>query len=78
MADTISAHKIMDQLQLKVEKEHNLDQIVYSFFYQVQAEYFGSKNDFENFYNNSLQYLAYTNETQLTQSQKIDISLKMA
>ena len=46
----------------KVEKSGELHPLVYSAFYLLQAEYSAIKKNYEEFYQNALQYLAYTPE----------------
>jgi len=56
----------------------NINPLIYSEFYRTLAEYYKSKQDYENYYNKNLQYLAYTNEVKLTNEQKVNISIEMA
>jgi len=49
----------------KIEKMCDLDSLIYSYYYKLSAEYYGAKKNFEEFYKNGLQYLAYTHESKI-------------
>eukprot|EP01017_Pseudomicrothorax_dubius_P006240 TRINITY_DN1174_c0_g1_i3.p1 TRINITY_DN1174_c0_g1~~TRINITY_DN1174_c0_g1_i3.p1 ORF type:complete len:238 (+),score=77.87 TRINITY_DN1174_c0_g1_i3:640-1353(+) len=61
----------MDRLAAK-------DPVVYSSFYRSNALYHQKRENFEGFYSDILQYLAYTNEKILEDQEKVDLSLQMA
>lgn len=44
---------------------------------QTYATYYRRKEDYENFYKSSLQYLAYTPASELSQQEKKDLSIKL-
>ena len=51
-----------------IEKKSDLDPLIYSYFYKLSAKYYGFKKNYEEFYKNGLQYLAYTHESVRTRS----------
>lgn len=80
----LTAGKLEDTLQIirdvnkKMERLNDLDPLVYSGFYLLSANYHAQKNNYEEFYKNGLQYLAYTPENKIKPEQKISISTEMA
>ena len=46
-----------------MENVSDLDPIVYSTYYSLMSAYYKSKENYEEFYKNALQYLAYTHES---------------
>lgn len=54
-----------------------MDPKVYANLSKAFALYYRRKEDHENFYKSSLQYLAYTPASELTQEEKKDWSIKM-
>lgn len=52
--------------------------LIYSTFYNLCASYHNVKKNYEEFYKNSLQYLAYTPETHIKPERKVWISYEMA
>jgi len=52
-------------MEKKIEKMNDLDPLIYSYFYKLSARYYASKKNFEEFYKNGLQYLAYTHESRI-------------
>lgn len=55
--------KILTDSQKKIERWNDVDSFVYSTLHKLFASYFKSRNEYDEFYNHSLQYLAYTPET---------------
>jgi len=55
----------------------DVDAKVYSNFSRAFSLYYKRRDDHENFYKYSLQYLAYTVPGELSQAEKKDISIKM-
>lgn len=62
----------------RVEKSGDLHPLVHSAFHLLQAEYCAIKKNYEEFYQNALQYLAYTPEEKISNQRKIQISVEMA
>lgn len=58
--DFEKAVDILREAEVKLRAMYNLDKIVYSTFFRAKTIYYFKKNDYEQFYQNSLQYLAYT------------------
>ena len=54
-----------------MERLNDLDPLVYSGFYLLSANYHAQKNNYEEFYKNGLQYLAYTPENVITPKARI-------
>ena len=52
-----------------------IDTSLYAQYYKLSSLYYEKKEDYDNFYNNSFQYLAY--ETKLSNEDKLDICYKM-
>ena len=46
-----------------MENVSDLDPVVYSDYYKLTSAYYKTKENYEDFYKNSLQYLAYTHES---------------
>jgi len=55
-------YKILVEAQKELYKINDVESITYSRLYYVFSEYYRAKNDYEQFYQYSLQYLAYTDE----------------
>jgi hypothetical protein len=53
---------IIKGLKFQLEKNFEVDQIIYSQFYRLSAYFYDKKGNFDEFYNNSLQFLAYVKE----------------
>ena len=50
---------------------------VYAHLSRAFASYYRRKEDYENYYKSSLQYLAYTPSSELSQEEKKDLSIKL-
>jgi len=57
---------------------NGLDKIIYSTYFRSRALYHLKRNEYADYYQNSLQYLAYTNSSDLNEAEKLDISTNMA
>jgi 26S proteasome regulatory subunit N9 len=55
----------------------DVDPKVYGHLSRTYASYYRRKEDYENFYKSSLQYLAYTPASELSQEEKKDLSIKL-
>ena len=53
---------IIKSLKVQLEKTFEVDQLIYSNFSKLSAYYYEKKGNYDEFYNNSLQYLAYVKE----------------
>lgn len=72
------ATEMLREAEVKLRAMYNLDKIVYSFFFKAKTLFYFKKEDFEQYYMNSLQYLAYTDQTTLTALERQEICLNMA
>jgi len=72
------ALQILREVTKQIEKSNDLDPLVYSNFYLFSAKYHSQKRNYEEFYKNGLQYLAYTHESKISHEQKVSISVDMA
>jgi 26S proteasome regulatory subunit N9 len=54
--------EIIKSLKVQLEKSFEVDLIIYSNYYKLSALYYEKKENYDEFYNNSLQYLAYVKE----------------
>lgn len=54
--------EIIKSLKSQLEKSFEVDQVIYSNFYKLSALYYEKKENYDEFYNNSLQFLAYVKE----------------
>jgi len=70
--------QILKDMGKKIEKMSDLDPLIYSYYYKLNAKYFAFKKNYEEFYKNGLQYLAYTHESRIKAQEKIEISVEMA
>jgi len=69
---------VIKDMQKKIEKMSDLDPLIYSYFYKLSARYYATKKNYEEFYKNGLQYLAYTHESRIRPQEKVEISVDMA
>jgi hypothetical protein len=53
---------IIKNLKNQLEKSFEVDQIIYANFSKLAAYYYEKKENYDEFYNNSLQYLAYVKD----------------
>ena len=77
MADTKAEEtlQIIKDTGKTIEKMNDLDPLIYSYFYKLSAKYYGFKKNYEEFYKNALQYLAYTHESVRIQMNYLGILL---
>lgn len=64
-------------MKAKVESESDIDPKVYATLNEVFSNYYRRKDDQENFYKASLQFLAYTPASELNPDEKKQWSIKM-
>jgi hypothetical protein len=62
MGRLYDCEEIIKNLKVQLEKKFEVDQIIYSNFYKLSAYYYEAKENYDEFYNNSLQFLAYVKE----------------
>lgn len=58
--DFEKANTCLKEVEPTLKAMYNLNKIVYSYFFKAKALYYLKRSEFSEFYQNSLQYLAYT------------------
>ena len=69
--------QILNEVKGQIEEESDIDPKVYATLSEVFANYYRRKEDQENFYKSSLQFLAYTPAAELSADEKKQWSIKM-
>ncbi|CDW85813.1 26s proteasome non-atpase regulatory subunit 13-like [Stylonychia lemnae] len=69
--------EILNEVKKSLEQLSDVDPKVYAHLSKTFALYYRRKEDHENFYKSSLQYLAYTPASELSHEEKRDWSIKM-
>ena len=69
--------QILNEVKGQVQAESDIDPKVYATLSEVFANYYRRKDDQENFYKASLQFLAYTPAAELSADEKKQWSIKM-
>ena len=69
--------EILNQVKKRLETLSDVDPKVYASLSKAFAVYYRRKEDYENFYKSSLQYLAYTPASELSIDEKRDWSIKL-
>ncbi len=54
--------EIINHLKITLAKMLDVDPIIYLNYYKLSASYYFTKKNHDEFYNNSLQYLAYAKD----------------
>lgn len=67
----------LNEVKKSVETLADVDAKVYANLSRVYAQYYKRKDDHENFYQNSLQFLAYTPASELSKEEMKEWSIKM-
>jgi hypothetical protein len=67
----------LNEVKKSLESLQDVDPKVYANLSKAFASYYRRKDDHENFYKSSLQYLAYASADDLTNDEKKDWSIKM-
>lgn len=62
MNKLFESEEIINSLKVTLAKTIDVDPIIYCNFYKLSATYFYKRKNHDEFYNNSLQYLAYAKE----------------
>jgi 26S proteasome regulatory subunit N9 len=73
-----SASVLLDEALKQVEKENDLDSIIYSHLYGSLTNLHKAKNNPEQFYKYSLQYLAYTPQSEVKDPEDLAYRLAIA
>lgn len=58
----LECEEIIKSLKIELEKKFEVDQIIYSNFYKLSAIYYEIKKNYDEFYTNCLQFLAYVKD----------------
>ncbi len=58
----IECEEIINNLKKELEQRFEVDQIIYSNFYKLSAQFYEIKKNYDEFYSNCLQFLAYVKE----------------
>lgn len=69
--------EILNEVKKSLETLSDNDPKVYANLSKAFATYYRRKEDYENFYKSSLQFLAYTPASELSQAEKKDWSIKL-
>jgi 26S proteasome regulatory subunit N9 len=69
--------EILNQVKNSLETLSDNDPKVYASLSRAYATYYRRKEDYENFYKSSLQFLAYTPASELSEAEKKDWSIKL-
>lgn len=76
--NTHQAQTLLEEVLKQVEKENDLDSIIYSHLYGNLASLHKAKNNPEQFYRYSLQYLAYTPHSEVKDPEDLAYRLAIA
>ena len=71
------SYEILNQVKQSLEMLSDVDPKVYAHMSRAFAAYYRRKEDYENYYKSSLQYLAYTPSSELSEAEKKDLSIKL-
>lgn len=55
-----------------------MEPLVYSLLYNLALNFYRVKRNYEEFYKNALQYLAYTPDNEMGEEEKVNLSIEMA
>jgi 26S proteasome regulatory subunit N9 len=69
--------EILNQVKKSLETVSDVDPKVLAHLSRAYSTYYRRKEDYENFYKSSLQYLAYTPSSDLSIEEKKDLSIKL-
>eukprot|EP01015_Nassula_variabilis_P013817 TRINITY_DN2137_c0_g1_i8.p1 TRINITY_DN2137_c0_g1~~TRINITY_DN2137_c0_g1_i8.p1 ORF type:complete len:324 (-),score=38.71 TRINITY_DN2137_c0_g1_i8:193-1164(-) len=75
--DIEACNLILQESSKKVDRIREVDPFLYSQLYKLQANYHHARKEYQDFYKNALQFLAYTPEDEITPEEKISFSLEM-
>jgi 26S proteasome regulatory subunit N9 len=71
------SYEILNEVKRSLESLSDVDPKVYASLSKTFAQYYRRKDDHENFYKSSLQFLAYTPPSDLSNDEKKDWSIKL-
>jgi len=63
MGKLYECEDVIKDVKHNLEKMFEVDPLVYSSLYQLSLEHCEKKENWDDFYNNSIQYLAYVKES---------------
>lgn len=63
MGKLYECEDIVKSLKIELEKRFEVDQLIYANFYKLSAKFYDYKQNYDEFYNTALQYLAYVKES---------------
>lgn len=67
----------LTEIREQIEHHSDIDSKVYSALAHVHGLYYKRKDDHENYYKSSLQYLAYTPAQEISEKEQRELSIKM-
>lgn len=67
--------EILKKIENNFSSKIEIDSSLYAKYYKLSTLYYEKKQDYDNFYNNAFQYLAY--ETQISNEDKLELCYKM-
>ena len=67
--------EILKTIELGFSSKIEIDSSIYTNYYKLSTLYYEKKQDYDKFYNNAFQYLAY--ETKLSNDEKLNLCYKM-
>mmetsp|Transcript_10875 Transcript_10875/g.12326 ORF Transcript_10875/g.12326 Transcript_10875/m.12326 type:complete len:327 (+) Transcript_10875:207-1187(+) len=68
---------VLEEVEGQLKSHNDIDQLVYSEFYKTLALYYRRKEKYTEFYQNGLQFLAYTPSEELTEQEKHEWCINM-
>lgn len=69
---------ILEALRKQIEGNKDVEQYLYSTYYKLAMLYYKKKQKWRLFFTNALQHIAYTNEEEMNDREKIELSYEMA
>ncbi len=66
---------ILNNIKIEFEKRSEIDPVIYIDFYRLSTYFYEKKEDYDEFYHNAFQYLAYQN--QISDLEKLNLCFKM-
>jgi len=72
--DITKCLSILETLRKQIEGNKDVEQYLYSSYYKLAMLYYKKKQKWRLFFTNALQHLAYTNEEEMNDREKIELS----
>eukprot|EP00825_Cyclidium_porcatum_P033364 TRINITY_DN35399_c0_g1_i3.p1 TRINITY_DN35399_c0_g1~~TRINITY_DN35399_c0_g1_i3.p1 ORF type:complete len:365 (+),score=67.84 TRINITY_DN35399_c0_g1_i3:96-1190(+) len=72
------SEQIINQVKTQISKLDFVDSLLHSSLYKLCYQFHKYKENYDEFYMNGLQFLAYTNNEDIPEKMKLDLSLEMA